>query len=207
MINERSFLKAVVGAFAISMGGVLAGGAAAEDAVVSGEYTADYKHRYITFSYDYVGFMRPNLQWSDWDATLDWNGDDPAASSVSVTIDAASIDSGVEEFDGHLRSADFFDVENHPTITFVSTALDATGDNEGTVTGDLTIKGITKPVTLNVKMNNAGFDQRNNAHRIGFSATGVVKRSDFGVGQYAPAISDDVDLSIEAVFARPVEAE
>lgn len=206
MINTRAFLSAITGA--VVFGALASGAAAADDSgAISGQYQSEYKHRYITFSYLHQGLSRPHLRWRDWNATLDWNAEDPTASSISVTIDAASIDSGVDEFDGHLRSEQFFDVENHPKITFDSTALTKSSDTTGTMTGDLTIKGITKPVTLDVTMNNGFFDARGNQYKIGFSATGKVKRSDFGVDLYTSFVGDDVDLVIEAEFVMPVKAE
>lgn len=171
----------------------------------SGVYEDDEKHRYITFTYSHFGFSNPYLRWRDWDATLNWDEDAPENSTINVVIDAASIDSGVDVFDGHLKGENFFDVSNHPEITFVSTGVEKTGENSGTVTGDLTIKGITKPVTLDVQLNNASFDERRNQYKIGFSATAQVKRSDFDVDAYAPGVSDEVDIIIEAEFIKPGE--
>ena len=209
MINDRNLRNAIIGAIAIAAGGLAGGAAIAEDGALakSGEYTSDAKHQYITFSYDYFGYARPQLRWRDWNATLDWNAAEPAASSVTVMIDAHSIDTGVDEFDGHLRGDKFFDVENHPAITFASTSLTKTGEHKGVMIGDLTIKGVTKPVTLNVTLNKADFNKRNNEYRVGFSANGVVKRSDFGVDLFAPGVSDEVDLNIQTLFKMPAEAE
>lgn len=208
----KSFIKGfapLIGVFLIAACGGTANSqdADASGGAISGEYQTDPEHRYITFNYVHQGYSKPYLRWRDWDATLDWNAADPAASSVVVTIDANSIDSGVDRFDGHLRSDDFFDVENHPEITFKSTDLNVTGDDTGTMTGDLTVKGITKPVTLDVKLNRSAFEERAGAYKIGFSATGVVKRSDFDVDAYTPFVSDDVNLNIEAEFVMPVEQE
>lgn len=179
--------------------------AAQENGAISGSYTTDPGHRYITFTYSHGGFSSPWLRWRDWEGTLDWNKDDPAASSVNVTIDAASIDTGVDEFDGHLRGERFFDVENHPEITFVSTSVKKTNDTTGTITGDLTIKGITKPATLDVVFNDGVFDQRNNRYKLGFSGTTTVKRSDYGVDLFAPTVSDEVEIIIETEFLMPAE--
>lgn len=207
MIYSVKVLAPVAAAFLIAACGGTANSEETEagSAAISGEYKADQKHRYITFHYLHQGYSRPFLRWRDWDATLNWNAEDATASSVSVTIDASSIDSGVDEFDGHLRGDKFFDVENHPVITFESTSLTTTDENTGTMTGDLTIKGITKPVTLNVTMNRASFSDRNKLYKIGFSAKGTVKRSDFGVDLYAPVVSDEVDLVIETEFEMSAE--
>lgn len=172
-------------------------------AAPTGVYKTDYKHRYITFSYLHQGYSRPLLRWGDWDATLNWNAEDPTKSSVSAVIKVASVDSGVEEFNGYLQGENFLDVAKYPEITFVSTKLTKTGENTGTMTGDLTIKGVTKPVSLDVTFNRAAFDMRGNKYKIGFSASGSIKRSEFGAGILVPAVSDEVDVSIEAEFESP----
>lgn len=172
-------------------------------AAVAGDYKTDKGHAYITFSYDHQGYSKPYLRWRDWDGELSWDPENPTASVVDVTINAASIDSGVDVFDGHLKEADFFDVENHPTITFKSTSLTTTGETTGTMIGNLTIKGVTKPVTLNVTLNRAAEDNRSNGHKLGFSAKTTVKRSDFGIDKYAPFVSDEVDVIIETEFVKP----
>ena len=177
---------------------------AAEDSTaISGEYTAESGHRYITFSYDHQGYSRPQLRWRAWDATLNWNAEDPASSSVSVTIDVASIDSGVDVFDEHLKGDNWFDVEAHPQATFVSTAAAIVEDHSGTVTGDLTIKGVTKPVTLDVEFHKGAFEERGNAYKIGFSGTTKINRSDFELGAYVPLVGDEVDIVISAEFQLP----
>lgn len=172
-------------------------------AAVSGEYKSDPTHAYITFSYSHLGYSNPMLRWRAWTGDLDWNAENPGKSSVNVEIDAASVDSGVDKFDAHLKSADFFDVEKHPKITFKSTSLEVTGDNTGVMTGDLTIKDVTKPVTLDVVLNKAADDAMAKGHKLGFSAKGQVKRTDFGVGKYAPMVGDEVDLVIEVEFVKP----
>ncbi len=175
-------------------------------AAIAGVYKADAKHAYITYSYDHQGYSKPWLRWRTWSADLTWNPAAPDQSSIAVVIDAASADSGVDEFDTHLKSADFFDVANHPQITFTSTSASLSGGAKGTVTGDLTIKGVTKPVTLDVTINRAANDDFAQSYKLGFSAKGVVKRSDFGVDKYTPFVSDDVTVVIETEFDLPREA-
>ncbi|MBB5519913.1 YceI family protein [Amphiplicatus metriothermophilus] len=169
-------------------------------AAPAGTYVTDPKHRYITFTYWHQGYSRPYLRWRDWEGVLEWNPENPEQSSISVTIDAASIDSGVDEFDDHLRSADFFDVANHPEIAFESTSVERVGPNKGKVTGELTIKGVTKPVALDVTFNKADALQ-DGGHKLGFSAKTTVKRSDFGVDRYVPFVGDEVEVLIEAELA------
>ncbi|MEO1137209.1 MAG: YceI family protein [Pseudomonadota bacterium] len=175
----------------------------------SGVYESEATHRYITFSYSHLGFSDPWVRWREWNGTLNWNAEDPEQSSVSVVIDAASIDTGVDVFDGHMKGERLFDVANHPEITFESTNVEATGANTGTITGDLTIKGNTKPVTLDVVFNKGAFQERDNIYRLGFSGKTTVKRSDFGVDFAAPNVSDEVDIVIETewIMSAPESSE
>lgn len=166
-------------------------------AAPSGLYVTDPKHRYITFTYMHQGFARMYLRWRDWEGRLHWDAEDPAASSIEATIDADAIDSGVDEFDDHLRASMFFDTANHPAITFASRKVERTGPATGKIVGDLTIKGSTKPVTLDVTFNKAAAG-RDGKSRLGFSAKTMVKRSDFGVDAYVPFVDDEIEVIIEA---------
>lgn len=165
--------------------------------VPAGTYKLEANHGYINFSYTHLGFSRPIVGFNSFDVTLELDQDDVTASSIEVDIDPASIDSRVEEFNGHLTSADWFNVEAHPDITFASTAIEMTGEDTMTITGDLTIKGITKPVTLEATVNKAGIHPFNKKPTIGVSATGTLLRSDWDLGKYAPAVTDEVELNIQ----------
>ncbi len=172
---------------------------------IAGLYKSDPRHAYITFSYDHQGYSRPWLRWRKWSGDLNWNPAAPEQSTITATIDATSADSGVDAFDEHLRSPDFFDVANHPAITFASTGLSLNGPASGVMTGNLTIKGVTKPVTLDVMINKAADDAFAKGYKLGFSGKGAVKRSDFGVDKYTPFVGDDVTVLIEAEFVLPKE--
>lgn len=173
---------------------------------IPGVYKTDTSHAYITFSYDHQGYSRPWLRWRSWTGDLNWNPSAPEQSSISVVIDAASIDSGVDKFDDHLKSPDFFEVAAHPQITFTSTSVTIDGPATAKVAGDLTVKGVTKPVTLDVKINRAADDDFAKGYKLGFSGKTAVKRSDFGVDKYTPFVGDDVEIVIEAEFVMPKEA-
>ncbi len=127
---------------------------------------------------------------------------DLSKSSVTVTIDAASVDTRDEKRDGHLKSADFFDVAKFPTITFKSTKVEAGKDGALTVTGDLTLHGVTKPVALEGSITAAIQDPKGNARR-GVSFSGKLNRRDFGIA-YGPAavIGDEVKLDIQAEIVK-----
>ena len=171
-------------------------------ALPAGTYALEPTHAYITMSYSHLGFSNPILRFTSFDATADLNPGDPAASTLRVTIDPASIDSAVEKFDEHLKSADMFDVASHPEITFVSTDITMTDGSTGTLTGDLTMKGITRPVTLDVTLNGAGEHPMNGADTFGISATGTLDRTEWDLGYAAPAVGTDVTLRIEAEFQQ-----
>ncbi len=174
-----------------------------EITVPSGAYVVDKTHAYINFSYSHLGFSRPTIAFREIDATLNFNAEDPAASSVNVTVDASSIDTGVPVFDEHIADIQFFDIPNNPTITFNSTSMSQTGPKTGTMTGDLMIKGTTLPVTFDVVLRQAANHPMAGVPAIGVSATTTVKRSDFDMGAYAPNVSDEVDIVIEAEFQLP----
>lgn len=179
---------------------------------VAGSYVAEAGHRYITFSYEHQGLSYPHLRWRDWTGALQWNPKDPTKSSIKVDIVTASIDTGVDKFDEHMKSADLFDVAQFPSASFVSTKIERTGDNTGKITGDLTIKGVTKPVVLDARINGARFapnrgDATKGKYKLGFSATTAIKRSDFGMGYAVPFVGDDVSIVIEAEFESATEVK
>lgn len=172
---------------------------------VPGVYKTDTSHAYITFSYDHQGYSRPWLRWRSWTGELNWNPASPEQSSITAVLDAASIDSGVDKFDEHLKSADFFEVEKYPQITFSSTSVTIDGPASAKVAGDLTIKDVTKPVTLDVRINRAADDDFAKGYKLGFSGKTAIKRSDFGVDKYTPFVGDDVEIIVEAEFVLPKE--
>ena len=162
-------------------------------------------HAYITFQYLHQGFARPTLRWNDFEAELDLNPEKPEQSSLSVIIDAGSIDSGVEALDDHLAAEDFFDVDNFPEIEFTSTELVQKDGATGTLKGILTIKDIAKPVTMEVTLNKVGQHFRNKKPMLGLSATTQIKRSEWDMGLYTPSVGDEVDISVEIEFIKDDE--
>ncbi len=162
----------------------------------SGTYALDPTHTDVLVEWTHFGFSKPSAHFGISEGKLVYDADDVSKSSVEVSIPVTAIDTFVPKLDEHLKGADFFDAGKFPTATFKSTAVAAAGTNKLTVTGDLTVKGITKPVTLDVTLNGAGEHPMAKKQAIGFSATGTLKRTDFGVGAYAPNVSDDVQLRI-----------
>jgi polyisoprenoid-binding protein YceI len=165
--------------------------------VPSGEYTLDSSHGYITFTYSHLGFSNPRVGFNRFDTKLELDSSNPENSVIEVTIDASSIDSRVAEFNDHLNGSDFFNTAEYPTITFQSTQVEVTGDNTFDVTGNLTILGTTKPVTLTTTINKAANHPMLNVPTVGVSASARLLRSEWGLGAYVPAVSDEVELSIE----------
>ena len=193
---------AILAAVSLALGGVsFAHAADAPDTPApAGVYKTDAGHRYITFSYLHLGMSHPSLRWRDWDATLNWDPAAPEKSTVEAVIDVNSIDTGVDALDKHLKSGDFFNAEKYPTITFKSTGIEKTGEDTGIMTGDLTIKDVTKPVTLNVTFNYGGKNPFGSGYKQGFDATGSLNRSDFGVDRFVPNVGDEIDFVISAEF-------
>ena len=165
--------------------------------VPSGVYTLDSSHGYITFTYSHLGFSNPRVGFNRFDTKLELDSNNPENSTIVVSIDASSIDSRVAEFNEHLNSSDFFNTAEHPTITFESTKVEATGDSTLDVTGNLTILCITKPVTLAATINKAANHPMRDVPTVGVSASARIMRSEWGLGAYVPAVSDEVELSIE----------
>ncbi len=171
-------------------------------AISPGRYELDETHAYLSFSYSHLGLSNPQLQFTDFDADLALDGHNMQDSEVKITIDAASIDSGVAELDDELKSDEFFDVANHPTIEFMSSGYEELSENKGTLSGELTVMGITKPVTLDVTINSAAMNRMVRKEMIGFSATGVVHRSDFGLTAYDQYVGDELLLNVQVEFVR-----
>lgn len=163
---------------------------------VSGTYTLDPTHTDVLVQWSHFGFSKPSAHFGITEGKLVYDADDVSKSTVEVTIPVTAIDTFVPKLDEHLKSADFFDAAKFPNATFKSTEVKAAGTNELDVTGNLTVKDQTKPVTLHVTLNGAGEHPMLKKQAIGFSATGTIKRTDFGVGNYAPNVSDDVQLTI-----------
>ncbi len=170
-------------------------------------YKIDANHTDVVASWSHFGFSNPIAHFGKVDGSITYDAAKVEASKVEVTIPLSGLNSHVGDFDDHLRSADFFDAEKFPNITFKSTSVKAAGEGKLTVVGDLTIKDITKPVTLDVTINKIGMQPMAKREAAGFQATTTIKRSDFGVGLYAPNVSDNVTLTIttEAIVPKPAE--
>ena len=158
-------------------------------------YVVEGTHTFPSFSYTHLGF---STQQSRFDKTTGKITIDRAAKtgSLDVSIDAKSVNTGVEVFNGHLKGEDYFNVEKFPVITFKSSNFKFDGDKPATINGDLTIKGVTKPVTLAVTSFNCAPHPFTKKEVCGANASTRIKRSEFNAGKNAPAVSDEVTLNI-----------
>ena len=163
-------------------------------------YALDETHSYPRFSYSHFGYT---TQLSRFNKTSGKIVLDKAAktASVDIVIDTTSVDSGYPVFNGHLQGEDFFDTAKYPTATFKSTKVVFDGDKPASVEGNLTLKGITKPVTLTVTSFQAMPHPMMKKDALGANAFTVIKRSEFNAGKYAPYVGDDVriDIAVEAI--------
>lgn len=164
-------------------------------------WTADKSHSKIGFAVTHllISEVEGNFDEFEISATADDSFMDP---SFDVSINTSSVDTDNERRDGHLKSADFFDVESHPTMTFKTSSIEKTGDNTFKMTGDLTMHGVTKPVTLEGKVNGVITDQRSQKLKAGLKLTGTIDRTEFGVGEASAAIGSEIDLTINLEMAQ-----
>lgn len=164
-------------------------------------YKLDPNHTIVLASWNHFGFSNPVANFGQVDGTLVHDAENVAGSSVQVTLPLAGLNSFVPKFDEHLRSADFFEAEKFPNITFKSSKVEAAGENKLKVTGDLTVRDVTRPVVLDVTLNKSG--ERQGRPAIGFDASTTIKRSEFGVGLYVPNVSDEIMLRISTEATVP----
>jgi len=159
-------------------------------------YKLDPAHTNVLAQWSHFGFSHPFANFGDVEGTLVYDAEDVAGSSVEVVLPLSGLEAFSAKFNEHLRSADFFDAGNFPTASFKSTRVEAAGEGKLKVTGDLTIKDNTHPVVLDVTLNKSADHPMMKVPTIGFDATTTIKRSDFGVGAYAPNVGDEVTLRI-----------
>ena len=166
-------------------------------------YKIDPTHTIVLAQWNHFGFSNPSASFGNVEGTLVYDAADVARSSVEVTLPLSGLEGFSAKFNEHLRSADFFDAAKVPKATFKSTKVEAAGEGKLKVTGDLTVKDITRPVVLDVTLNKAADHPMTKAPTIGFDATTTLSRTEFGVGNYAPAVSDEVELRITTEASVP----
>jgi len=163
------------------------------------KFALDPSHSQVVFSYNHLGYSTTSGMFSGFEGEILFDEANPEASSVSVSMPVTSMFTGWEARTGHFMSEDFFGAAEGDLITFTSTGIEVTGENKANITGDLTMNGVTKPVVLDAVLNQVApypFGPKEGTPTAGFSATTTVVRSEFDLGQFAPYVSDEVQINI-----------
>jgi polyisoprenoid-binding protein YceI len=168
-------------------------------------YQIDPTHTATVFSWNHFGFSTPSANFSNIQGTINVDNEKPANSSVNVTIPLSSLNTNVAALDEHLKKAEFFDAINYPNITFKSTKVESLGNNQYKITGNLTVKDVTKPVVLDAVLNKQGEHPMTKLQSIGFNATTSFDRSAFGVGAYVPNVGDKITVNITTEASVPAK--
>lgn len=185
------------------LGAVLSTAALAEPVT----YELDPGHSQIVFTYDHLGFSTGHAMVSGFDGTIEFDQEDPANSSVEVSFPVRSMLTGWEARFEHFMGDDFFGADEDDMVTFTSTAIEVTGEDTAEITGDLTLNGITNEVVLDATLNQAGQHPMEQKPWAGFNATTTLLRSDYDLGAFAPAVSDEVEVTISIEAAAAAETE
>lgn len=204
LIPAAALIALTGGSVLIAQGPMTAPGKKDASLVTGGTYAVDGGHTQVVFAWDHMGFTNNMGTIAEPTGTLTIDKANPAASKVSVTFPVANLRTGVTKLDEHLMKADFFDAAKFPTATFVSTAVKPDGATGADITGNLTIKGVTKPVTLDAELYGAGKApaMMGGKENVGFVATTTIKRSDFGMAYGVPMVGDAIELKIVAAFQK-----
>jgi polyisoprenoid-binding protein YceI len=168
----------------------------------TGRYALQGAHSPVLFSIFHAGTTNYYGRFDRVSGSLNYDSGEPEKSSVTIQIDMTSLDTPSATLNTELTGPTVFDATKYPSATFKSTSITRTGPATGKITGDLTIKNITKPVTLDVVFHGGALNPMSNAYAIGFSASTTIKRTDFGITgmRWEPLVGDDVKLVIEALF-------
>lgn len=170
------------------------------------KFALDASHSQVVFSYNHLGFSTTTGMFSGFEGEIMFDEAEPANSSVSVSMPVMSMFTGWEAREAHFMSGDFFGAEEGDLVTFTSTGIEVTGENTAKITGDLTMNDVTKSVVLDATLNQLApypFGPNQGKPTLGIDATTTLMRSDFNLGAFAPAVSDEVNvvISIEALKA------
>ncbi len=170
--------------------------------IPAGTYAVDPNHTQVGWRVSHMGFTNYAGGFSDVSGTLQLTPKDPAAAKLTIKIPVASVTTTSGKLTDELKGDQWLDGGKYPEMTFVSTKVAPAGKDHAKVTGDLTLHGVTKPVTLDVTLIGAGVNPLDKKMTVGFEATGVVRRSEFGVKTYLPLIGDDLHLTIAGAFEK-----
>ncbi|MGV7031673.1 YceI family protein [Methylobacterium symbioticum] len=193
----------------LALGLLLAAPAAAQTAdgpttdptqVRPGAYRLDSAHGKITWSLSHLGYSTYYGQITDVSGQATLDPKEPAKSRLSVTVGIDSVSGLNPKLDAHLKTPDFFDTQKFPTATFTATTVEPTSPTTARILGDLTLKGVTKPIALDATFNQAGISPVDKTYTVGFDGRAVIKRSDFGINAFLPILGDEVTLRLEGEF-------
>lgn len=170
--------------------------------VNAGAYSVEPTHTRVLFAVSHMGFTTWYGEFTNVSGSLTLTPKAVSKSALDITIPTATISTSNTKLDGELKGPEWLDATQYPTIEFKAIHVVKTGKDTAKITGDLTLHGVTKPVTLNAVFNGAGVNPLSKQYTVGFNATGEIKRSDFGVKTYVPLIGDEVTLTISAAFVQ-----
>jgi polyisoprenoid-binding protein YceI len=177
---------------------------AASASIAAESYNLEKTHADLLFSIDHAGFTQKHGAFRDFDGTLQYDAAKPENSKVEITVKTDSVDTAFAARDKDLKGEMFLDVAKYPDMHFVSTRVVPGPNEELRVEGNLTLHGVTKPITLQAKLNKKGPNPFDKRPTLGFSATSSLKRSDFGITRAIPLIGDVVTITIDAEFNHPI---
>ena len=203
---RRTLLAALTASLALSAAPVLAqqdappAPSADPTQVRPGAYVLDPAHGKITWSLNHLGFSTYYGQITDVEAKATLNPKEPGKSRVTVTVRTDSVNGLNDRLNQHVKTPDFFDTAKFPTATFTTTSVEPTSPTTARILGDLTLKGVTKPIAIDATFNQAGIAPTDKKYTVGFDGRTVIKRSDFGINAFLPILGDEVTLRLEGEF-------
>nr|WP_289847415.1 YceI family protein [Asaia lannensis] len=178
------------------------GGTPDPKAVQAGSYAVEPYHTQVGFTLLHMGFTDFSGFFSQASGTLTLDPAHVDATKLDVTLPIASVQTTVSKLDGELKGADWFDADKFPTAHFVSTRIVRIGASMASITGDLTLHGVTRPITFKARLIGSGVNPLDKKETVGFEGNAVISRSAFGVSRYVPLVGDSVTLHIAAAFER-----
>ena len=201
-MTRKNILIALAGAAVLSSAAIAQSDALTQNPVEvrSGDYVLDPAHSKITWSVDHMGFSTYVGQFTDVSARLDLDVANASESDLEAVIATDSVGTLNDQLDAHLKTADFFDTAKFPIARFEATGIRLTDRDSAQITGNLTLRGITRPVIIAADFNQAGINPVDQKYTLGFDGRALIKRSDFGIDYGLPMLGDEVTLNLEAEF-------
>ena len=171
-------------------------------ALRAGDYQLDKQHAVLLWKVNHLGFSKYVGRFNEFDASLSYDPENPSAAQVAIVVQTASLDVNFPQFEEDLRGTSWFNVASYPDASFESTSADLDANGNGTVSGNFTLLGVTKPVTFDVLFNGGARNPLTQNYTVGFEVNGVIKRSDFGMTNLLPAVGDEIELEMHVEFLR-----